>query len=271
MRLFAYDHDGTRWMGVLVGEEVAPLASVVDFYADTEGHLAKAAEPGGGRRPVDDLVPVPPVPETARVLCVGVNYRAHATEAAVDVSAVPTVFARWPSTLVGDGTPVPLPAAEPRLDWEGELAAILKAPLRGATEAEAEAAILGYTCFSDLSTRGFQMATSQWTLGKNGDATGPIGPVIVTPDELGDPYALHLETRVNGKAMQSASTGDMIFRAPAVLAFASGAMTLRPGDVLATGTPEGVGFSRNPPIFLQPGDEVEVDIERIGVLRNRIG
>lgn len=271
MRLFAYDNGGERWMGVVVGEQVVPLAAVADFYADPEGHLARAARAAGDRLPLDDLVPVPPVPQTARVLCVGVNYQAHSAEASVAVSEVPTIFARWPSTLVGDGTPVPLPAAEPKLDWEGELAAIIAAPLRGATEAEAEAAILGYTCFDDLSTRGYQMATSQWTLGKNGDATGPIGPVVVTPDELGDPYRLHLETRVNGKVMQSASTADMIHKVPAVLAWASGAMTLRPGDVLATGTPAGVGFSRTPPIFLQPGDEVEVEIERIGVLRNRIG
>lgn len=266
MRFVGYARGGSEHMGLVVAGEVAPLGPIEAFYADVEAGLDAARTPGATRLALGDLEIVPPVPRGARVLCVGVNYRRHAEEASAKLSSVPTIFLRWASTLAGEGQKVPLPPGEASLDWEGELAVIVGSALYGASEEEAAGAILGYTCFNDLSARGYQLATSQWALGKNADSSGPIGPVVVTPDELGDPYDLRLETRVNGEPMQSASTADMIFRAPQVLAYASGVMTLRPGDVLATGTPEGVGFTRQPPILLGSGDQVEVDIERIGVL-----
>ncbi|MCL4423830.1 MAG: fumarylacetoacetate hydrolase family protein [Actinobacteria bacterium] len=272
MRLAAYEIDGTRYMGVVGTEGVFTIGTLDGFYKDVPAGLEAASNPGG--KPlalgVEELHLVPPVPDVARVICVGVNYRRHAEEASAKLPSVPNVFARWASTLVADGEKVPLPPGEPRLDWEGELAAIVGSRLYGASEEAAGAAILGYTCFNDLSTREHQMAASQWTLGKNADGSGPIGPVVVTPDEVGDPYNLQLTTRVNGETMQSASTGDMIFRAPKVLAYVSEVMSLRPGDVLATGTPDGVGFARKPPIFLGSGDRVEVEIEKIGILRNTI-
>lgn len=266
MRLAAFDDDGVATMGVVDGPMLHALAPVDAFYADVEGSLARAGHLETEPQPIAGLRGVPPVPATSRVLCVGLNYRSHAAEANEALPAAPNVFARWASTLVVGDTPVPVPPREDGLDWEGELAAIVGRPLLNATVAEAREAILGYTCFNDLSARTFQMAVSQWTLGKNADRSGPIGPVIVTRDELPNVDSLLLETRVNGETVQSAKTDQMIFKPDDVLAYASGSLTLRPGDVLATGTPEGVGFLCTPPRLLHAGDSVEVEIESIGVL-----
>jgi len=164
-----------------------------------------------------------------------------------------------------------VPTTEPGLDWEGELAAVVGATLKNATAEEVEASVVGYTILNDLSARLHQRATVQWAIGKNADGSAPLGPVLITPDELGDPYALRLVTRVDGETMQDGSTGDMIFRAGRIGAYASETMTLRPGDVISTGTPHGIGSTRTPPVFLTAGRTVEVEIERIGVLRTPIG
>lgn len=219
---------------------------------------------------INNAIYVPPVPATARILCLGLNYLRHAEEQGDELPSTPTVFARYHSTLTGHLTEVPIPSGDNHFDWEGELAVIIGKPLKDATPEEAEAAILGYTCFNDLSSREYQFATSQWTLGKNADKSGPIGPTLVTADELGNPYLLKIETRVNGITVQSGNTSDMFFRVPETLSYISRAMTLFPGDVLSTGTPEGVGFARQPPIYLKDGDSVEVEIEGIGILSNRI-
>lgn len=289
MRYVAYEDAGERVMGVVATSGVVPVMALDAFYGDVAAARQEATEAllragesvegsgttraGGAShepRALAGLALVPPVPTTARVLCLGLNYRAHVEESAAEVSGAPTVFGRFASTLACDGDEVRVPAGDDRLDWEGELAMVIGSRLESASEEEAAAAVVAYSCFNDLSARGYQNATSQWTLGKNADGTGPIGPVLVGAEDIPDPYDLHIETRVNGQVMQSASTGDMIFRAPEVLAYASGSMALLPGDVLVTGTPEGVGFTRNPPIYLRPGDLVEVEIERIGVLRNTI-
>ncbi len=282
MRYLAYEDGGERVMGVLAASGVVPVMEVDAFYSDVAAAIeasrrvaeqaAREAGPPGSAagRPLAELRQVPPVPLGARVLCLGLNYRSHVEEAAQEVPEAPTVFVRLPSTLACDGETVRIPAADRKLDWEGELAVVVGSPLDGASEEEAARSVFAYTCFDDLSARGLQLATSQWTLGKNVDGTGPMGPVLVGAEEVADPYALHIETRVNDSVMQSATTGDMIFRIPEVLAYISGAMRLRPGDVLVTGTPEGVGYTRDPPVYLLPGDTVEVEIEGIGVLRNQI-
>lgn len=276
MRLIAYAESSTSFMAV----EVSPGALVSvgpleDFYADTHAGIEAAAalldQPPSARRPLAEVRQVPPVPATARVLCAGLNYRRHATEMGRELPDHPDLFARWASTLVVDGETVPVPVGEGRLDSEVELAVVIGAPLSGASPEEAEAALLGYTCLNDLSARGYQMATSQWALGKNADRSGPIGPAVVTPDELTGWPELAIGSRVNGQVMQAASTADLIFSPAQIASYASGCMTLRPGDVISTGTPDGVGSSRTPPVFLHPGDTVEVEIEGIGVLRNVIG
>lgn len=270
MRLAAFDVAGIATMGVVAGPSIRPLCPLADFYADVDGSLQRARRLESDAVPLDEVQPTPPVPATARVLCVGLNYRSHAEESNVDLPAAPNIFARWASTLVPPDTPVPVPPEEDGLDWEGELAVVVGRRLLAATIEEAREAILGFTCFNDLSARKFQMAESQWALGKNADRSGPIGPTIVTRDELSDVSSLILETRVNGEVVQSAKTDQMIFKPDEVLRYASGCLTLEPGDVLATGTPEGVGFLRNPPWLLGPGDTVEIDIESIGTLRNTI-
>jgi len=269
MRLTGVLHEGRTWIAVRLGDGIAPVSPGDEFYADVAAGLAAARE-----RSTADVIAVPglavPVPERAKVLCAGLNYVDHAKEAERPVSERPDVFARWASTLVPDGAEVPLPVNEPGLDWEGELAAIVAVDLRNATPAEVEAGLLGFTCLNDLSARMHQRATPQWAIGKNADGSAPVGPDIVTPDELGDPYTLRLQTRVDGRIMQDGTTADMIFRIGEIGAYASETMTLRPGDVISTGTPPGIGSTRKPPVFLTGGERVEVEIDGIGVLVTRI-
>jgi 2,4-diketo-3-deoxy-L-fuconate hydrolase len=280
VRYVAYEEGDEQLIGVLVGaSEVAPLGSLDGFYGDLRASVSRAEalairvgaeEASLGRLALETLRQVPPVPASARVLCLGLNYRAHSEEASQDLPSSPTLFLRAKSTLCCDGDEVRIPRADAKLDWEGELAAVVGTTLEDATEEEAARAVFAYTCFDDLSARELQFSSSQWTLGKNADGTGPMGPVLVGVEEIPDPYSLHIETRVNGAVMQSASTGEMIFRIAPVLSYVSKVMRLMPGDVLVTGTPEGVGYIRNPPVYLKPGDLVEVEIERIGILANRI-
>lgn len=245
---------------------VADLAEATEFYADLDHWMARASALPGGRRRREEIDEVPAVPPAARVLCVGLNYRLHAVEAGLPIPEHPAFFGRWTASLVSGGTPVPVPFDEPGLDWEVELAAIVGRPLARVQADAALAGVLGYAAFNDLSARRHQMHSPLWTLGKNADRSGPISP-IVTADEVGDPGSgLRLQARVNGEVVQDGSTADMIFSVGEILGYVSEVMTLNPGDVVSTGTPAGVGFKREPPRYLGPGDVVEVEIDRIGVL-----
>jgi 2-keto-4-pentenoate hydratase/2-oxohepta-3-ene-1,7-dioic acid hydratase in catechol pathway len=269
MRLVSFLDAGTPTIGVVVGGGVFPLAPIDAFYADVPGWLRRAAEANGEPRPLDGLELAIPVPATAKVICAALNYASHAAETGGRVSEHPNLFARWAATLVPAGVPVPVPRTEPGLDWEVELAVVVGAPLIDVGPDEVAAGVLGYTVFNDLSARAHQQASRQWALGKNSDRSGPVGSTIVTADSL-DAAGLHLETRVNGEVMQSGSTADMIFSIAELLAYASRTITLRPGDLIATGTPPGVGFVREPPVFLVPGDVVEVEVEGIGMVRTPV-
>lgn len=243
---------------------VAEVAEATEFYADLDGWLAQAGALAGGRRDRGEIEEVAAVPPAARVLCVGLNYRLHAEEAGLPPPEHPAFFGRWTVSLVSDGTPVPVPHGEPGLDWEVELAAVVGRPLARVGADAALAGVFGYAAFNDLSAREHQMHSRLWTLGKNADSSGPLSP-IVTADEVGDPgRGLRLQTRVNGEVVQDASTADMIFPVGEILAYLSEVMTLHPGDVVATGTPQGVGFKRTPPRYLGPGDTVVVEIEGVG-------
>lgn len=278
MRLLAIA-DGTDHIMAVCradGRTALPLRTVAEFYRDPDRGLALAGERLAGAPDADAIdigqaMLVPFVPVTARVFCLGLNYGLHADEAGRSVAAIPEVFGRWYSTLVPTGARVPIPPREPGLDWEGEFAVVVGRPLYDADAAEASAAFLGCTCFLDLSARVYQRATRHVTLGKNADRSGPIGPALVTAGEFAGGEGLRLRTRVNGQVMQDASTAEMIFSPAEIASYISGVTRLLPGDVIATGTPAGVGITRDPPVFLTPGDDVEVEIEKIGVLRASIG
>lgn len=243
---------------------IADVAEVGDFYADLPAALAAAAALTGGDRPRAEVLEAPAVPPSARVLCVGLNYRRHADEAGMKLPEHPAIFGRWTASLVPDGTPAPVPPGEPGWDWEVELAAVVGRPLKGATAQEALAGVFGYAAFNDLSARTHQLHSRLWTVGKNADASGPISP-ITTADQAGDPgTGWRLTTVVNGEIMQDGSTADMVFGVGELLAYLSEVMTLNPGDVIATGTPDGVGFKRTPPRYLGPGDSVTVTVEHVG-------
>lgn len=269
MRLIGYNKDGVRHIGSLSDGMVTPLGTARDFYRD-----GSTGEGAGDAVPLSDLEVVPFVPETARIFCVGINYKAHAVEAkdvgGINEPKVPMVFGRWESTLVTDGTPVPVPPKEDGLDWEVELAAVIKDDVWEATEENALEHVLGYTAFNDLSARRKQSETLQFTLGKNADRSGPIGPVLLTADEIENPANLRVMTRVNGETMQDSNTSLLIHSLPKIIAYITDTVTLRAGDVIATGTPGGVGVGMTPPRLLRPGDVVEVEVESIGTVRTPI-
>jgi acylpyruvate hydrolase len=212
----------------------------------------------------------PPVPNPEKILCVGLNYPEHAAEAGADIPPVPTFFAKFCNSLVGPTSPVVLPAVSSFIDYEGELVAVIGKRCKHVAEQEALAHVAGYTICNDVSARDLQMQTSQWTAGKAIDTFAPMGPGIVLATDIPNPQALTLTTRVNGEIVQRESTSQMIFSVAATIAFLSSFMTLEPGDLIATGTPSGIGARRQPPLFLHPGDIVEVEIEPIGMIRNQM-
>jgi 2-keto-4-pentenoate hydratase/2-oxohepta-3-ene-1,7-dioic acid hydratase in catechol pathway len=271
VRLVAILEGSDRLMAVCVegGDKAIACMTVDEFYADPERGLAVVAAQSASAPAIalDACTLVPFIPTTARLFCLGLNYRNHADEAGRSVAAIPEVFGRWASTVVPTGTQVPVPPRDPALDWEGELAVIVGRPVYDAEAAECGDAFLGYTCFLDLSARTYQQQTRHATLGKNADRSGPLGPALVTADEIPDPARLRLRTRVNDVVMQDGTTADMIFTPADVAAYVSGVTRLLPGDVISTGTPAGVGTTRTPPVYLTAGDRVEVEIEHIGILR----
>jgi len=274
VRLTAIDEGGASAVGVEVGDRLTVLSSLEDFYADVTGWVGEAAQIEEGDRFLADVVLAVPVPRTAKVICAAVNYLTHAQESGGQVPEVPDFFARWWATLVTDGAAIAVPDDEAGLDWEVELAVVVGETLTAVAAEDLRNgslpfAVLGYTVFNDVSARHHQLATSQWATGKNADQSGPIGSTIVTADAL-DPSDLHLSTTVNGLVMQSGTTADMIHQIPELLAYASRTITLRPGDVLTTGTPAGVGHKRNPPVLLHPGDVVTVEVEGIGSVHSPI-
>jgi 2-keto-4-pentenoate hydratase/2-oxohepta-3-ene-1,7-dioic acid hydratase in catechol pathway len=253
------------------GAQVTVVAGLEEFWTDAAGHLSRPAD--GETVPADAVEFVPPVLPGARVVCIGLNYLRHVAEGSFrdqEIPPYPTLFARWTASLTVDGAEVPVPADEDGLDWEGEVVAYVGSTLVDAGPDEALAAVVGYSAFNDLTSRRAQKLTSQWILGKNGDRSGPLGP-LVPAGEVGDLRdGLRVRTRVNGETVQDGRTDEMVYTVGDTLSLVSRTFTVRPGDLLATGTPSGVGYARTPPWLLQPGDVVEVEVERLGVLRNPI-
>lgn len=216
------------------------------------------------------LTPIVP----SGILCIGLNYRKHAEETRARIPEFPILFIKNPASVQNPGDPILLPThlRSNEVDYECELAVVIGRRCKNVSRADAPAYILGYTCANDVSARDWQVKRggSQWCRGKSFDTFCPLGPVLVTPDELGDANALEIKTLLNGETMQHSNTSDMIFDVPALIEFLSGSTTLLPGTVILTGTPSGVGMARNPPCWLKPGDEVTIEIEKIGRLTNPV-
>src|SRR5262249_787749 len=237
-------------------------------------HAVKAAAakaPASAKLPLDSVKPALPIWPAGKIICVGLNYVLHAKEGGHAIPTYPSFFLRVPTSLLAAGAPVIRPKASVQLDYECELAIVIGKGGRHIPEAAALEHVFGYTLFNDVSVRDFQRKTSQWTPGKNFDATGPTGPWVVSADER-PPGAsgLRMMTRLNGETMQASNTADMIFSTARTVSLLSEFMTLEPGDIIATGTPSGVAHARKPPPWMKAGDRIEVEVERIGVLANPI-
>lgn len=210
------------------------------------------------------------IPNPSKIICIGLNYRDHAAETHQSVPEVPVIFTKYANTLIGPAEPILLPRVTQQVDYEAELAVVMGKRGRYIAETEAMDYVAGYSVFNDISARDYQMRTSQWTIGKTFDTFGPLGPALVTADEIADPHALAIRLSIDGEVLQDSNTRELIFSIPQLIAYLSSVMTLEPGDVIATGTPAGVGFTRQPPRFLRSGETVRVEIEGIGVLENPV-
>ncbi|MCU1489048.1 MAG: hypothetical protein JWM85_453 [Acidimicrobiaceae bacterium] len=216
----------------------------------------------------DDVTVLTLVPRPSKIMCIGLNYRLHIEEVGAEAPEYPTVFAKFARSLIGDGEPIQMPAISERLDWEVELVAVIGRTVRNASESEAEAAIAGFTVGNDVSARDLQNRTSQWLQGKTCEATTPVGPCMVTTDEVGTRPDLAIRCEVDGVLRQDSRTSDLLFSVPQLVAYLSNILTLDPGDIIFTGTPGGVGQGLKPPVFLNAGQTVACTIEGIGTLTN---
>jgi len=268
-------HDGQEVIVDLNRAEPRLPASMLDFLAAGERARELAVEvlqeaPASAMHEREAVTLKAVLTNPGKIICIGLNYRDHAAETHQSIPEVPMVFAKYNNTLVGSGESILLPRVTQRVDYEAELAVIIGKRGRSIAEAEAMDYVAGYSIFNDISARDYQMRTSQWTIGKTFDTFGPFGPALVTADEIADPHALALRLSIDGEVLQDSNTRELIFSIPRLIAYLSSVMTLEPGDVIATGTPAGVGFTRQPPRFLRPGETVRVEIEGIGVLENPV-
>ncbi len=211
-----------------------------------------------------------PIPRPPKVICVGLNFADHAAESGLPIPKVPTIFSKFSTAVIGPGEPIVLPRSSTQPDYEAELAFVIGRGGRYIPAERWQEHVFGYTNFNDVSARDYQTATTQWLMGKTFDTFAPLGPWLVTADEISDPHALEIACEINGEVLQHSNTRQFIFRIPELINFLSSVFTLEPGDVVSTGTPPGVGFARKPPRFLQPGDEVVVRIQGLGELRNPV-
>ena len=285
MKLVSFLDDGQPVLGILIDDRVIKASglgdgvprSMADLLLDSAGGLSRlraaVAQRGAVREmgvPISEVVVLAPVERPGKIVAIGRNYREHAAEEGTDVPAQPLMFAKFPSSLVPDGADITWdPAVTTQVDYEAEIAVVIGRTARNVTADQALDHVLGYTCLNDVSARDVQFGDGQWTRGKSLDSFCPIGPVLTTGDGIANPQALEIRCLLNGVVMQSASTSQMYFSIAELIAYCSSNFTLEVGDIIATGTPGGVGVFRDPPVFLQDGDEVIVEVEGIGRLRNR--
>lgn len=268
MRYVSYEHDGRRQVGEVRDDVVVPL----DLDA-TAGSMApeRLAAARRGTEPVtwEQVTLLPVVPDPAKVFCVGLNYHSHIEETARDLPTYPVLFPKWASSLLGADDPLELPAESGQVDWEGELTVVIGRPGRRIPEERALDHVAGYTVANDITVRDYQYKTHQWLQGKAWDRSTPVGPVLATPDEV-DLTNAGIRTTLNDEIVQSARLGQMIFSVPRLIATISEFTELRPGDLVLTGTPSGVGYRRSPQRFLTAGDTVAVEIDGLGRLTTHV-
>jgi len=274
MKFATFSVSGAPTWGIIEGEMALDLG---DRFPDLKACIAAGAlhdladhATRADRHSLADITWLPVIPNPEKILCVGLNYEMHRQETGRDVVAHPTIFARFANSQTGHLAPLVRPHVSTELDFEGELAIIIGKPGRYIEPETAFAHVAGYACYNDGSVRDWQRHSHQFTPGKNFPGTGAFGPWMVTPDDIGDIETLRLQTRVNGAVVQEARLGQMIFDIPRIIAYCSAFTRLEPGDVIATGTPGGVGAKRKPPLWLTQGDVVEVEIDEIGLLRNMV-
>ena len=271
MTRFASCSLGERRFAALVdGDTVRPLAGVSELGRETPADVLADPPLSDERIALADVTLLPVVPHPGKVVCVGLNYKAHVEEGVYEVPDYPALFSKFAETLVGAGRPVLLPPESEAVDFEAELAFVVGRPVRRMSGDAALSAVAGYTIANDVSMRDYQYKTHQWLPGKNWAGSTPLGPFLVTPDEVGDPHALDISLELNGERMQASNTSRFIFDIPALVATISEFIPLAPGDVVLTGTPSGVGYRRDPKVLLRDGDRMVVEIERVGRLESPV-
>ncbi|HEX2154216.1 MAG TPA: fumarylacetoacetate hydrolase family protein [Acidimicrobiia bacterium] len=272
MKLARCAHDGDVWWGSVEGEEVRLLALAGQAPIATWSAGARRARHAHplGVVALDEVVLLNPVPDPSKVICVGLNYHDHAAESGTTIPDTPLVFAKFPSSLIGPRTPVILPDDSAQVDWEVELALVIGNPARQVPESGALDVIAGYTVSNDVSARDLQLSDGQFVRAKSYDTFCPVGPWLVTVDELGAADDLGIGLRLNGETMQDSRTSQLAFGVAEIVAFCSRVATLNPGDLILTGTPHGTGYGLDPQRFLSPGDEMTAWVEGIGELTNPV-
>lgn len=234
------------------------------------GPLAERCREAGALAPLSQVIFNPPIISPGKILAVGLNYAAHLAEQNADAPQSPLIFSKCTTALVGHGGPIRLPRISDRIDYEAELAVVIGKQGRSIEARRALEHVAGYAIMNDVTARDLQKRERQWARAKGLDTFAPCGPWLVTADELPDPHSLSIELRLNGELRQSSNTSDLIFKIPALIEFISQDLTLRPGDIISTGTPSGVGAYMNPPAFLKAGDRVEIKVDKVGVLKNSV-
>lgn len=281
MRLVTFMSPGELALpGVVINDQVFSLqpAGFSDTLSIIAGGAAARANidsylrrvPPAAAKPLSRVVLLAPIPRPPKVICVGLNYRDHAAEAKMEIPSVPTIFSKFTNTITGPGAPIILPRNSAKPDYEAELAFVIGTGGRHIASSDWRQHVYGYLCVNDVSARDFQLATSQWLMGKTFDTFAPCGPWLTTADEIEDPHALDIRLTLNGEVLQNSNTSHLIFQIPQLIEFLSSVFTLEPGDLISTGTPAGVGFSHKPPRWLRAGDQVSVSIQGLGELTNPV-
>lgn len=270
MRFASCAHDGRRFAALVDGDVVRPLRGTAELGRDTPSEVLADPPLGDDRHPLGEVTLLPVVPQPGKIVCVGLNYREHVAEGFFEASDFPVLFSKFPEALVAAGEPIMVPPESSAVDYEAELAFVVGRTVRRASGPAAMDAVAGYTAANDVTMRDYQYRTNQWLPGKSWAHSTPLGPFLVTADEVGDPHTLEISLELNGERMQSANTRQFIFDIPTVVAAISEFVPLGPGDIVLTGTPPGVGYQRDPKVLLRDGDRVAVEIERVGRLENPV-